>query len=218
MGKIRITQKEDKTEKLYHICGKTFGYMDMLKRHLKGMKKQLSHMKVTPPGKRCSQKTPWKTQRYECRSLTTTNSYQGQPSWLKLDLINQTHHKLSYLYQQTLPKNKEIFPWILHELDTLPRRSSRPYNIKEPIIIPQEANEQLPDPKENTMEEINTDISSEMDHILDQEFEISTSLSELDLMLRQLDSEDVPLPNTEAEETNAWTVLDTLGTIAMDDF
>ena len=68
------------------------------------------------------------------------------------------------------------------------------------------------------MEEISTDISSEVDHVLNQEFEISTSLSELDLILRQLDSEDVPPSNTETEETNAWTVLDTLGTIAVDDF
>ena len=37
-------------------------------------------------------------------------------------------------------------------------------------------------------------------------------------MLRQLESEHVVPPNTEEEETNAWTVFDTLGTIAMDDF
>ena len=35
------------------------------------------------------------------------------------------------------------------------------------------------------------------------------------MMLRQLESEDAPIPNTE-EETNAWTVLDCLGTIAND--
>ena len=68
------------------------------------------------------------------------------------------------------------------------------------------------------MEEISTDISSELDHILNQECEISTSLSELDLMLRQLDSEDVAPPNTEAEETNAWTALDIPETTTMDDF
>ena len=79
-------------------------------------------------------------------------------------------------------------------------------NIKESIIILQEADKQLPDPRlENTLEESTcTNISSEIDHILNQEFEISTSLSELDLMLRQLEAEDVPPPNnTEAEETNA---------------
>ena len=107
----------------------------------------------------------------------------------------------------------------LHELYTLPRRSSTPYNIKEPILNPKEADKQLPDPRENTTKESTiTDILSEIDQILNQEFEISASLSELDLMLRQLESEGVPPPNTEAEETNAWTVLDTLGTITMDDF
>ena len=52
----------------------------------------------------------------------------------------------SYIYQQSLPKNKEIFPWILHELDTQPRHS-RPYHQLEPIIIPLESNETLPDPR-----------------------------------------------------------------------
>ena len=128
-------------------------------------------------------------------------------------------HISSYLYQQTLPKNKELFPWILHELDTLPRRS-RPYYIKEPIIIPQEAETHLPHQRsQNTIEESTcASISSEIDHILNQEFEISTARSELDLMLRQLEAEDVPLPNnTETEETEAWTVLDSFGTIAMDE-
>ena len=75
----------------------------------------------------------------------------------------------SYLYQQTLPKNKEVFLWILHELDTLPRRS-RPYHPKEPIIMPLEAETHLPDPRSQD----SSDISSEIDHILSQEIEIST--------------------------------------------
>ena len=126
----------------------------------------------------------------------------------------------SYLYQQTLPKNKEILPWILHEPDNLPR-ISRPYHIKGPIIIPQEAENQLSDPRsqlENIIEESTcTNISSERDHILNQGFEISTSLSELGLMLRQLEADDVPPPNYTEEETKAWTVLDSFGTIAMDE-
>ena len=40
-------------------------------------------------------------------------------------------------------------------------------------------------------------------------------LSELDLMLRQLESEDAPLQSTE-EETHTWTVIESLGTIAND--
>ena len=36
-------------------------------------------------------------------------------------------------------------------------------------------------------------------------------------MLRQLEAEDVwPPSNTETEKTEAWTVLDSSGTIAMD--
>ena len=34
-------------------------------------------------------------------------------------------------------------------------------------------------------------------------------------MLRQLESEDAPLPSTE-EETNSWILLDSLGTIVND--
>ena len=226
MGKILITQKED-TELLCHICGKIFGHMDMLKRHLKGHDETYNcpKCKYTSLRKDAVKRHSEKHKRNECRSLIASNSYQGHPratcrSRTTLETKayqSDPSHINSYLYQQTLPKNKEIFPWILHELETQPRRSS--YSIKGPIIIPQEADEQLPDPSENTSEEsVSTDISSEIDHILNQGFEISTSLSELDLMLRQLESEDVLPPNTEVEETNAWTVLDTLGTIAMDDF
>ena len=89
---------------------------------------------------------------------------------------------------------------------TQPRRPSRPYNLPELIIIPQETDEKLTDPRLDSIS-----ISSEIDHILNQEYEIS----ELDLMLRQLESEDAPLPSTE-EKTNAWTVIDSMGTIAND--
>ena len=93
---------------------------------------------------------------YQDRSRPTmalkTKPYQANPSQVN-----------SYLYQQTLPKNKEAFPWILHELDTLPQ-ISRTYHIKEPIIIPHEEEKQLPDPRsqlKNTIEESTcTSISS----------------------------------------------------------
>ena len=54
-----------------------------------------------------------------------------------------------------------------------------------------------------------TSISSEIDHTLNQELEISTLLSELYFMLRQPEAVDaVPTPNyTDEEETKAWTVL-----------
>ena len=96
--------------------------------------------------------------------------------------------------------------------------------MNEPIIILHKAKQQLPDPRlqpENNVEtmEETTSISSEIDHILNQEFEISTLLSELNFMLRQLEADDtVPSPNyTEDEETKAWTVLDSFRTTAMDE-
>ena len=127
--------------------------------------------------------------------MTETKSHQDWPRPTTLDTKpyqTDPSQVNSYVYQQTLPKNKEVFLWILHELDTLSRRS-RPYYIKE-SIIPQEEEIHLPDPRyQNTIEESTcTSISSEIDHILNQEFEISTSLSELDLTFTQLQAEDVP--------------------------
>ena len=126
----------------------------------------------------------------------------------------------SYIYQQSLPKNKEIFPWILHELDTQPK-NLRPYYQLEPIIIPLEANESLQDPRSHPKalqdpleaNELSQDpepsLSEEIDHLLNQEYAVSASLSELDMMLRNLESEDTP--NRE-EETYAngdiWKLID----------
>ena len=42
----------------------------------------------------------------------------------------------NYLYQQTMPKNKEAFPWILQELEAPQLRISRPYYTEKAIIIP----------------------------------------------------------------------------------
>ena len=69
---------------------------------------------------------------------------------------------------------------------------------------------------ENTTEET-TNISSQIDHILNQEFKISYLLSELDYMLRQPEADEtVPPPNyTEEEETEARKSLTPFGTIAM---
>ena len=121
----------------------------------------------------------------------------------------------SYIYQQSLPKNKEIFPWILHELDTQPK-NARPYYQPDPIIIPLETNEQLQDPrphqKDTQAQDLELSLSDEIDHLLSQEYPISASLSELDMMLRNLVSEDTPPLNRE-EETNAkgedtWRLID----------
>ena len=113
----------------------------------------------------------------------------------------------SYIYQQSLPKNKEIFPWILHKLDTQ-TMTSRPYHQPDPIVIPLESTEPLQDPRPYP-EATQTSLSEEIDHLLNQEYAISASLSELDNMLRNLESEE----NRE-EETNAnediWKLIDSI--------
>ena len=125
-------------------------------------------------------------------SRIETKAYQADP-----ENVN------SYIYQQSLPKNKEIFLWILHELDTQPR-NSRPYYLSELIIIPWETNEKLSDARESAS------ISSEIDHILNQKHEISASLSKFDLMLRHLRVRRCTTTPSIEEETNAWTVIDSM--------
>ena len=110
----------------------------------------------------------------------------------------------SYIYQQSLLKNKEIFPWILHKLDTQPK-TSRPYHQLDPIIIPLESTEPLQD-----LEATQTSLSEEIDHLLNQEYAISTSLSELDNMLRNLESgknrEEEANANEDSEDI--WKLID----------
>ena len=119
----------------------------------------------------------------------------------------------SYIYPN-LPKNKEIFPWILHELDIQPR-NSRPYYELEPINIPLGSNELLQDPRQALSQDpIELSLFNEIDHILNQEYVISASLSELGMMLRNLESEDIPPPNreveTNAKEEDAWITVDSI--------
>ena len=56
-----------------------------------------------------------------------------------------------------------------------------------------------------------TSILSELDQLLNQE---STSLNELNYMLRQLEADETAPPQnyTENKETKAWRVLDFFGT------
>ena len=65
---------------------------DTLKRHSKTHRRQDLLSNLEPP------KTPEKTR-------LETKLYQADPTNMN-----------SYMYQQSLPKNKEIFPWILHKL------------------------------------------------------------------------------------------------------
>ena len=100
-----------------------------------------------------------------------------------------------------MPKSKEAFPWILQELGALPHRILRPYYINEPIIIPLEAVKSLPDPRlQQEIIEETTSTFSELDQILNQEVEVSTSLSELDYMLRQLEADETVAPPNYTEK------------------
>ena len=129
-----------------------------------------------------------------------TRAYQADPMNIN-----------SYIYQQSLPKNKEIFLWILHELDTQ-TKTSRPYHQPEPIIIPLESTEPLQDPRPHP--EATTSLSEEIDHLLNQEYAISASLSELDIMLRNLESEEnreeETIANEDEDNEDIWKLIDSI--------
>ena len=161
----------------YHSleCSYNSPRKDTLKMHTKTHQGQLSNYEAIPK-----------------RAKTTnleTRAYQADPKILTV--ISTSNH-----YQK---KNKEIFPWILHELDTQTRHS-RPYYQLEPITIPLEATEPLQDlrPQSSLSEATeplqdprpHSSLSDEIDFLLNQEYSISASLTELDQMLRSIEAED----------------------------
>ena len=94
-------------------------------------------------------------------------------------------------------------------------RNSRPYYQPDPVNIPLETDELLQEPRETHLQDpIELSLSNEIDYILNQEYAISASLSELDMMLRNLEPEDIPLSSTEeetnAKEEGAWITLDSI--------
>ena len=110
----RIISQNEYNTYLFHICGKTLGSMDTLKRHLD------SHTDETYKCPMCTYNSPRKDaiRRHSSRQKTDgepsrptmatrleTKSYQANPTSVN-----------SYLYQQTMLKNKEAFPWILKNL------------------------------------------------------------------------------------------------------
>ena len=99
---------------------------DTLKRHFKTHNRQILSNSDQPE---TSEKTGLETK-----------SYQVDPTNMN-----------SFIYPWSLPKNKEIFPWILHELDTQ-TKNSRPYYQLDPIIILLETNELLQDPRPHPKE------------------------------------------------------------------
>ena len=210
---------------LCHICGKMFSHMDTLKRHLgshSDSKFNCLNFKYSSPRKDALKRH---SKTHKTQPLLSNSKDQSRPEKkmkanetrletkaYQVDLTNTN----SSIYQQSLSKNKEIFLWILHKLDTQPR-NSRPYYQPDPINIPLETNELLQDPRETRMNLIELSLSNEIDHILNQEYMISASLSELDIMLRNMESEDIPLSSTEeetnAKEEDAWITLDSIWTM-----
>ena len=160
MDSLKRHLKSHNNNNKYHCleCNYNSPRKDTLKRHTKIHQRQLSNHEAIP-------KRP-KTSNLE------TRAYQADPK-----------NTNSYIYQQSLLKNKEIFPLILHELDTQTRHS-RPYYQPEPITVPLEATEPLQDLRPQSS------LSDEIDFLLNQEYSISASLNELDQMLRNIEAED----------------------------
>ena len=110
-----------------------------------------------------------------------------------------------------MPKNKEMFPWILQALETapMPPRVHKPHYllVKDPVNIPLNSTEDLKDPR---LEYYSSTSPSWVDQ---------SELSELDQMLQaQLETEATTTDRSPEESTLAmqWITLDTIGTV--DDF
>ena len=147
-------------------------------------------------------------------ALIEARPYQADPSTSN-----------GYIYQQTMPKNKEMFPWILHALDTalMPPRVYKPRYllVKDPINMAFNSTEELKDPRFDYY-------SPRTSPSLTKDY---SELSELDVMLHtQLETEGFTTTTTTEEPTNdttlqaleeetpamEWIILDSIGII--DDF
>ena len=172
------------------ICGFSTRRLDSIRRHMKSNHHSKRARDITtyildfldPPKARASNETSY---------------YKADPSTSN-----------SYIYQQTMSKNKEMFPWILQALDTapMPPRVHKPHYllVKDLMDIPLNSTEELKDPR---LEYYSSTAPSWADQ---------SELSELDQMLRAL--ETTTTTDRSAEETQAmqWITLDTIGTV--DDF
>ena len=129
--------------------------------------------------------------------------------------IETRHHQAdsstsnSYIYQPTMPKNKEMFLWILCALDTapMPPRVHKPHYllVNDPINIPFNSTEDLKDPR---LDYYTPTSPSWVDY---------STLSELDQMLHaQLETEEVTTTEEPSEERTPamqWITLDSIGTV-----
>ena len=156
---LKIIHYSKTSEHKCSICGFSTSRLDSIKRHLKSNHHSKKARDITtyildfldPP---------------KVKALETSN--------YKADLSTSE----SYIYQQTMQKNKEMFPWILHALDTAltPSRVYKPHYLltKDPLNIPLDATE-----KEKLIDPRIEDYPSTFPSWVDP-----SELSELDKMLQ----------------------------------
>ena len=176
----RMITHHDKTkEHQCSICGYSTARLDSIRRHLKSNHHSKRARYVT------KYITDFPNSPRE-RFPFETRPYQVEPSTRE-----------SYIYQQTMPKNKEMFPQILHSLDVplIPQKVYKPHYIlvKEPINIPYDSVEQLEDPRLNYY----SPRSSSTSHYND-------CISELDTMVQRELETDVLEKNINPQRFHPW--------------
>ena len=179
------------------ICGFSTRRLDSIRRHLKSNHHLKGARDITT---------------YILDFLDPPKVKAPQTPYYKADLGTSNR----YIYQQSMPKNKEMFPWIPQVLDTapMPPRVYKPCVLlsKDPLNIPLDSTEELKDP---SLEYYPSTSPSWVD---------SSELSELDQMLRtQLETTSTSLKKTTTDRSTEertlatqWITLDTIGTV--DDF
>ena len=170
------------TEHRCSICGYATNRLDAIRRHLKSNHHSQKAKDVTTFILDLLE-VPTQAK----KAALETSNYKADPS-----------HMNSYLYQQTMPKNKEMFPWVLHSLEAPqpPPRIYKPLYLltKDTITIPLETNEDLKDPR--------------LEHYPSTSPSWASDLTELDHLLRtQLEDTET---NEKTTPTIEWTILDSI--------
>ena len=177
-----------KTSNRCSTCRYSTNRPDTMRRHLKSNQHSLKEKEVTTFIQDLLETPP------QAKSALETSNYKADPS-----------HINSYLYQQTMPMNKKMFPWVLHSLETpqpLPRIYKPLYLLtKDTISIPLENKEDLKDPR--------------LEHYPSTSPSWASDLTELDLLLRTQLEDTVTDTQPDTDEkitpTIEWTILDSIG-------
>ena len=189
---------------LCEYCGQILSSRDSFKRHLKTIHySKTSEHKCSICGFRTNRldsiRRHLRTNNHskKARDITTYILDFLDPPEAKAQALETSSYKAdprsteSYIYQQSMPKNKEMFPWILQALDTT-TTTSRVYKplcllTKDPREIPLDKQGETLDPR---IEDYQSTSPSWVD---------SSELSDLDRMLRaQLEDTTTTSTTTEA--------------------